>query len=298
MGALLRRHFAKTGDSVTVLSRKSSTDSVVWDGQSLGDWVNHLDGADVLINLAGRTVNCRYSTENMNEIMQSRVRSVRVLGEALAKVNQPPKVWLQASTATIYAHRLDAPNDELTGILGGDEPGAPATWNSSIAVAKAWENELEQWDIPGVRRVALRSAMTMSRDKGSVFDVFATLARRGLGGRLGSGRQYVSWIHEADFAASIDFLIRSDLAGPVNICSPNPVPQVEFARALRDAVGIPFGLPATEWMIEIGTWAMRTESELVLKSRRVVPTRLLQAGFTFKFPEWGAAAKDLITNPG
>jgi hypothetical protein len=204
-------------------------------------------------------------------------------------------VWLQASTATIYTHRFDAANDEITGILGGDEPGAPPKWTASIGIAKAWEAALEAAPTPSTRKVALRSAMTMSVDEGSVFDVFSRLTRRGLGGPIAGGRQYVSWIHEADFCRSISFLLeRDDLEGPVNLTSPNPLPQREFARILREAWGVRLGLPATSWMIEIGTLAMRTESELVLKSRRVVPTRLLEAGFEFQFPDWEAAARELV----
>jgi uncharacterized protein (TIGR01777 family) len=247
-----------------------------------------------VINLAGRTVNCRYNAENLRQMMDSRVDSTLVIGQAIAQAKNPPKVWLQSSTATIYSHRLDAPNDELTGILGGDEPGVPAKWVASTRIAKAWEQALADAETPGTRKVALRSAMTMSIDKGSVFDVLAGLARRGLGGRLGTGRQYVSWIHEHDFAQAVQFLIDHELDGPVNLCSPNPLPQAEFARLLRQAVGVPFGIAATEWMVELGTWVMRTESELVLKSRRVIPTRLQQAGFVFELPEWGSACAELV----
>ncbi len=295
IGALLKRHFATRGDEVIVLSRSERPGVSRWDGENLGPWVDAIDGADVLINLAGQSVNCRYTAKNLDAMMQSRVRSVRVLGQALLQTT-PPRVWLQAATATIYTHRFDAPNDELTGIIGGDEVGAPRTWNASIAIAKAWEAELDAAETPGVRKVAMRSAMTMSPDRGSIFDVLATLARRGLGGRQGSGRQYVSWIHEHDFAHAVQFLIdHESLDGPVNVCSPNPLPQVEFAATLRQALGVRIGVPATAWMIEIGTRIMRTESELVLKSRRVVPTRLLQAGFEFRFPDWPSAARDLAS---
>ncbi len=291
VGAVLRRHFEARGDEVVVLSRR---EGVRWDGATLGPWASEFDGADVVINLAGRTVNCRYDEANLREMMESRVRSTQVVGEAIQMAKRPPQVWLQASTATIYAHRLDAPNDEVDGVLGGDEPGAPPKWNASIAIAKAWENALDAVSTPHTRKIALRSAMTMSADAGSVFDVLSRLTRRGLGGTLGSGRQYVSWIHEDDFAAAVQFLIdREDLAGAVNVCAPEPLPQSEFARALRAAWGVPIGLPAPAVLIEMGTWAMRTESELVLKSRRVVPRRLLEAGFRFRHPSWSEAAREL-----
>ncbi len=293
MGAILRRHFAAREDQVIVLSRTGETR---WDGQTLGPWAEHLEGADVVINLAGRTVNCRYTVENLRQMMDSRVDSTRVIGQAIAQAKNPSKVWLQSSTATIYSHRLDAPNDELTGIIGGDEPGVPSKWVASTEIAKAWEQALWDAKTPGTRKVAMRSAMTMSPDPGSVFDVLARLAKRGLGGTLGNGRQYVSWIHELDFANAVQFLIdREGLDGAMNLCSPNPLPQRDFARVLRQAVGVRFGLRAPGLMVEIGTRAMRTESELVLKSRRAVPTRLLQAGFTFRFPTWQDASSYLTS---
>ncbi len=298
VGAVLLRHFASRGDEVVVLSRAlpaaASYRIAHWDGKVIGPWADEVDGADVIINLAGRSVNCRYTEANLKLMMDSRVDSTRVMGQAISQSINPPRVWLQASTATIYKHRLDASNDEITGILGGDEPGAPYKWNASIAIARAWEKALEEAETPLTRKVALRSAMTMSPDKGSIFDVLASLAKRGLGGRLGSGQQYISWIHEHDFAQAIQFLIDSDMSGPVNLCSPNPLPQAEFMRVLRGAVGAKIGLAANAWMVEIGTWAMRTESELVLKSRRVVPTRLVEAGFEFEFPAWDGACGDLV----
>ena len=179
--------------------------------------------------------------------------------------------------------------------MGGDEPGAPFTWNASIKIAKAWEAEFDAPVTPKTRKVAMRSAMTMSPDKGSVFAVFADLARKGLGGRLGNGKQFVSWIHEQDFAAAISFLIEHDeISGPVNLCSPNPLPQAEFMKILRKAVGAPFGFPAPSPLVELGTRFMKTESELVLKSRRVIPSILLKHGFEFQFPTWNEAVADLV----
>ena len=294
VGRFLQRVFRERGDEVVVLSRSDREGSVAWDGETLGPWAAELDGADVVVNLAGRTVNCRYNERNLREMMDSRVLSTRAVGRAIAAASQPPRVWLQASTATIYAHRLDAPNDERTGILGGDEPGAPPKWNASVAIAKAWEAELEAADTPRTRKVALRTAMTMSPDRDGIFGTMATLARRGLGGPAASGRQYVSWIHEEDFARALLFLIeRDDLNGPINVTSPNPLPNREFFRILREAVGARIGLPATAWMLEIGALAMGTETELLLKSRRVVPTRLLEAGFTFRYADWPEAAREL-----
>ncbi len=280
VGSILARHFHELGHDVVVLSRMTSNTLgrvVPWDGISLGDWVHEIDGADVVINLAGRSVNCRYTSENRRQILESRIKSTHAVGQAIAAAKQPPKLWLQSSTATIYAHRYDAANDEITGIIGGNEPNAPDTWRFSIDVAQAWEQAARQFQMPRTRQVLLRSAMVMSPDKGGVFDTLLDLTRKGLGGQAGSGRQYVSWIHEQDFVRAIEWLIEHhDLNGPVNLAAPNPLPNVAFMAALRQAAHIPFGLPTATWMLELGAWFMRTETELLLKSRRVVPSRLLQ----------------------
>jgi hypothetical protein len=226
--------------------------------------------------------------------MDSRVNSTRAVGEAIAAAQSPPKVWLQASTATIYAHRYDADNDEITGIIGGSEPDAPDTWKFSIDVATAWEKAATVADTPNTRKVLMRSALTLSPDRGGIFDVLMGLVRRGLGGTAGSGKQYMSWLHERDFVRSVYWLIdHEELSGAVNLAAPNPLPNAEFMRILREAAGAPIGLPAAEWMLAVGAVLVRTETELVLKSRRVVPTRLLQSGFEFEFPTWENAAHDL-----
>ncbi|HTE17899.1 MAG TPA: TIGR01777 family oxidoreductase [Armatimonadota bacterium] len=297
VGTVVARAFHGEGHEVVVLSR-TPTDAawrvVGWDAETLGDWAAELEGADVVLNLAGRSVNCRYTPENRSAILESRVRSTRVVGEAIVRARRPPPVWLQASTATLYAHSYDAANDEATGIVGGSEAGAPDTWRFSIDVARAWEDALAEAETPHTRKVALRSAMTMSPDRGGIFDVLLGLVRRGLGGRAGSGRQYVSWIHEGDFLRALHWLIQhEEVAGPVNVCAPNPLPNAEFMRTLREAWGSPIGLPATEWMLAAGALALGTETELILKSRRVVPGRLQSAGFTFDFPHWPDAARDL-----
>lgn len=297
VGTVLARAFQRDGHDVVVLSRtatKAPWTAVAWDGTSLGPWAKEIDGADVVINLAGRSVNCRYTPENREAIMQSRLRSTRVVGEAVAEASRPPRVWLQASTATIYSHRYDAPNDEATGIIGGAEADAPDTWRFSIDVATSWEQELDHAKVPNTRKVKLRSAMTMSPDRGGIFDTLLTIVRRGLGGRSGDGRQYISWVHETDFIRAIYWLIdHEEVDGPVNIAAPEPLPNAEFMRELRAAWGITVGLPAATWMLHLGAVFMRTETELILKSRRVVPGILTEHGFSFQFPQWRAAAEDL-----
>ncbi|MFJ6000154.1 DUF1731 domain-containing protein [Streptomyces sp. NPDC092370] len=296
VGAILKRALDAAGHDVVVLSRHpAGPDEVHWDGASLGPWAAEIDGSDVVVNLAGRSVNCRYTPANLREMMDSRVHSARVVGEAIAAAARPPAVWLQMSTATVYAHRFDAPHDETGGVIGGAEPGVPSYWGYSVDIAKAWEREQQSADTPHTRKVALRAAMVMSPDRGGVFDVLSRLARFGLGGPVAGGGQYVSWIHDRDFARAIEFLVaRDDIEGPVNLAAPGPLPQRAFMRALRTAWGVPVGLPATRWMAEIGAFVLRSDTELLLKSRRVVPGRLLEAGFAFDHPAWPTAAEDLV----
>jgi uncharacterized protein (TIGR01777 family) len=297
LGSLLARAFVAEGHEVVVLSRSPGAAPwrvVEWDAANVGPWAAELDGADVVIDLAGRSVDCRYTARNRELIMRSRVDATRAVGEAIRSTAHAPPLWLQMSTATIYSHRYDAPNDELTGVLGGAEPNAPDSWRFSIDVARAWEQTLHDAATPATRKVAMRTAMVMSPDEGGVFSVLLRLVRLGLGGRAGDGRQYVSWIHDADFVAAVRWLIAHDeVAGPVNLAAPAPLPNAEFMRMLRQAWGMPVGLPAARWMLELGAFALRTETELVLKSRRVVPGRLLAGGFVFTYPEWRSASDDL-----
>jgi hypothetical protein len=300
VGRMLTRAFAGADHEVWTLTRSNPSAGqhlmITWDGKSLGPWAKALEGADVLINLAGRSVNCRYNDTNRLEIINSRIKSTRVLGNALSQMSNPPKVWLQASTATIYAHTFGPPNDEFTGTIGGNEPNVPETWKFSIDVAQAWENAFNETPLQNTRKVLLRSSMVMSPDRDGIFDTLLRLVRRGLGGSAGNGRQFVSWIHENDFVRALNWIIDNpDLEGAVNVCSPNPLSNAEFMRALRDAAGMKFGLPASKWMLEVGAVFMRTETELILKSRKVVPGKLLRSGFSFEYPEWSTAAKELCS---
>ena len=299
VGTVLARAFQKDGHDVTVLSRhavKLPWRVVEWDGRSPGSWTSEIDGADVVINLAGRSVNCRYNESNRRQMMDSRLDSTKVVGEAIAVAKDPPKVWLQASTATVYAHRFDAPNDDVTGTIGGHEPDAPDTWNFSIDVATEWERVANEAATPNTRKVLMRSAMIMSPDRGGIFDTMLMLVRLGLGGTAADGRQYISWIHDQDFIRSVYWLIEhEELSGPINLSSPKPLPNKEFMRVVREAWGMPIGLPAAKWMLELGAVLMQSETELILKSRRVVPRLLAESGFEFEFPDWEAAARDLVS---
>jgi len=299
VGTVLARAFQKDGHDVTVLSRhavKLPWRVVEWDGRSPGNWKSEIDDADVVINLAGRSVNCRYNQSNRRQMMDSRLDSTKVVGEAIAVAKDPPKVWLQASTATVYAHRFDAPNDDVTGTIGGHEPDAPDTWNFSIDVATEWERVANEAATPNTRKVLMRSAMIMSPDRGGIFDTMLMLVRLGLGGTAADGRQYISWIHDQDFIRSVYWLIEhEELSGPINLSSPKPLPNKEFMRVVREAWGMPIGLPAAKWMLELGAVLMQSETELILKSRRVVPRLLAESGFEFEFPDWEAAARDLVS---
>lgn len=297
IGGILARAFRARGEDVVILSRHGAGEarSVAWDARTLGPWAAEIDGADVVINLAGRLVHCRYSKDNLAEMLCSRVDSTRAVGQAIERASRPPRVWLQMSTATIYAHRFDAPNDEDTGVIGGGEPGAARHWDFSIEIGKAWERAQGEARTPATRKVALRSALVMSSQRGAVFDILLGLVRAGLGGSIAGGRQFVSWIHEDDFVRAVDFLVaHEDLAGPVNVAAPNPLPQRDFMAALRDSAGRRLGLPCTRWMAAVGAFVLGTDTELVLKSRRVAPTRLLEAGFRFQQPDWPGAARNLV----
>jgi uncharacterized protein (TIGR01777 family) len=297
VGTATARHFHSLGHEVVVLSRSPRVApwrTVVWDARSVAGWVTELDGADLVLNLAGRSVDCRYGLRNREEILRSRVDSVHAVAGAINRARRPPPLWLQMGTATIYTHRFDAPNDERHGLVGVGESCAPDAWRFSHRVAESWEASVSESPTPGTRRVILRTAMVMTPDPGGVFDRLLQLVRCGLGGPVAGGRQFVSWIHEADFLTALEFLkAHPEIEGPVNLAAPNPLPHRDFMRMLRKAWGRSFGLPATRWMLEIGAFMLRTESELVLKSRRVVPGRLVEAGFPFRLPEWSGAATDL-----
>ncbi len=295
LGQVLARHFLAQGREVVVLTRKpevrrDTVRQIRWDGETLGDWARELEGAEALINLAGRSVNCRYHQRNRKQMLDSRVHSTRVLGEAVARCANPPCVWLNSSTATIYRHTFGPPWDESGEI--GSAPEAKDAF--SIEVACAWEKAFNDARAPATRKVLLRSAMVLGHGRNSVFPALLRLVRCGLGGSLAGGRQFASWIHQADFCRAIDWLLqRRDISGPVNLAAPHPVTNAQLMRTLRQVCRVPLGIPTPLWLLEIGAFFLRTESELIIKSRRVVPGRLLASGFEFRFPEIESALRDL-----
>lgn len=295
LGQLLGRHLRSRGWEPVVLTRTPSLSAdfpeLPWDARTLEGWARSLDGAEAVINLAGRSVNCRFTPKNRRLIMDSRVDSTRVLGEAIARCHAPPRVWLNASTATLYRHTFGAPHDESSTDFS---PTPEAKDAYSVEVGRAWEKAFDDAVTPPTRKVALRTTLVFGTVAGGVFQILRRLARLGLGGRMGSGRQYVSWIHDGDFCRAVEWILtHTDLHGPINLAAPQPVTNAEMMRLFRQECGIPMGLPAAEWMLEVGAFFMRTETELLLKSRRVVPGKLLADGFKFEFPDMTAALRDL-----
>lgn len=286
LGRLLARYFREKGWEVSALVRDPAGDFervkgvryMGWDGGTLGDWVEVLEGAELVVNLAGRTVNCRYGRKHREEILRSRVESTRALGEAVAACGKPPRLWINSSTATIYRHAEDGPQDERTGEIGK---------GFSVEVAQAWERAFFQASVPGaVRKVALRTSMVVAREKGTVFDYLFTLSRWGLGGRMGSGRQRVSWVSGTDFCRVVAWCVENEGAeGIYNVVAPGVVTNAEWMAAFRRVAGRGWGLPATRWMLELGAFLLRTETELILKSRWVEARRLREEGFVFHDPE-------------
>ena len=296
IGTFLQEKLAAHGYDVVVLTRSpheanGAIRQLRWDGQRLSDWTSELDGACALINLSGRSVNCRYNERNRRDILESRVDSTRVLGEAVARSTKPPPVWLNASTATIYKHTFERPMDEATGVIEATPEAKDAF---SIEVARAWEQTLSEAPTPATRKVALRTAMVFAASEGGVYRTLRSLARWGLGGPIAGGHQFISWIHEDDFCRAVEWLIdRDDLSGRVNVASPNPLPHRDMMRIILRELGVPLGLHATRWMLEVAAYIHRTEAELILKSRRVVPARLLESGFQFHFPRMEDAVHEI-----
>lgn len=296
LGRYLTRHFARRGREVVAVARRRegwSGDGMFleWDGRRAGPWALALEGAGLVVNLAGRSVNCRYHAANRREILASRVDSTRAIAAAIRACRVPPRVWMNAATATWYRHAEDRPQDEWRG-----EPGE----GFSVEVAQQWEEAFFGEATPAAtRKLALRTAMVLAREPGSVLEVLAGLARLGLGGSMGSGRQRVSWIHLEDWLEAIEFLERDPLAdGVFNLSAPQSPTNREWMAAIRTRLGMPLGLPSPHWLLELGARLRATETELVVKSRWVAPRRLREAGFRFRWPELDAALADLWAREG
>jgi uncharacterized protein (TIGR01777 family) len=296
LGRYLCRHWARKGYEIVAVARRRdgwSGDGMFlpWDGKNSGPWELALEGASVVVNLAGRSVNCRYDEKNRAEILESRVDSTRAIGKAIRQCAKPPALWINASTATIYRDASDAPQDEWKG-----EPGS----GFSVNVAQKWEEAFFRDPSPAVvRKVAVRTGIVMAWEERSAFAMMRKIACVGLGGALSGGRQRVSWIHMDDWLTALDFLAGNPLLdGVFNVTAPECPEQRDFQQVLREQVAMPIGLPATEWMVKLGAWALGTEAELVLKSRWAEPARLLDEGFRFRWTRWEPAANDLLQRRG
>ncbi|KAA1245593.1 TIGR01777 family oxidoreductase [Aquimarina sp. RZ0] len=290
LGKILIRHFQNEVDTIVILTRGETRITknlryIHWDAKTLGDWKNEINDADVLINMTGKSVDCRYNNKNKKLILSSRIASTEILGKAIAQAKNPPKTWLNASTATIYRHSLDKKMDELSGEMGT---------GFSVNVARNWEKSFFSQQTPQTRKVALRTSIVLGKNGGALPPLL-TLVKMGFGGKQGIGNQKFSWIHETDFARSIDFIINNiKLEGPVNIVSPEPSTNYKLMKSLRQIIKIPIGIPLGGSILEIGAHIIQTETELVLKSRNVITKKLEHSGFRFQYPDLTTALLHLI----
>ena len=289
LGNAIIKHFRNSVQEVIVLTRGPERQDgnvryLNWDGKTTGSWAKEIDSSDVVINLTGKSVDCRYTEKNKAGIISSRVNATKILGEIIRKSASPPKMWINAASATIYRNAEDKEMSESDGEMGS---------GFSVEVCKQWEDAFNKAHTPLTHKVSLRISMVLGRS-GGVMPVLEKLVRTGLGGKMGSGNQYISWIHEVDFINAIIYFIQNHRSGVYNLAAPEPILNKDFMKLLRERTGMIIGLPATEWMLEIGAFVLRTETELVLKSRRVVPARLLSEGFTFRFNTAESAINDLV----
>lgn len=294
LGLSLAKHLADGGYGVSILSRSAPRVAgpwrhVAWDARTLGDWHRVLDGAAALVNLVGRTVDCVKTPDHCDEILRSRLEATQVLGEAVRACAVPPSVWVQMGTAHVYGDPPEVVCDERSPFGLGLAP----------LVGRAWEEAFRASALPSQRPVVLRTSFVIGRDRGAgggALSRLRTLARFGLGGRVGSGRQGMSWIHELDMNRIIERAIGdSSMQGAYIASAPNPVAQVEFMRSLRQAMGMPIGLPAFAWMVRLGApLLLKTDPELALYGRYVIPRRLLGEGFEFRYPSLGPALAELL----
>lgn len=279
LGKSLIEYFSPKFDNITVLTRGKSRlikniKYLNWDAENIDDWQQEIEGSDVLINMTGRSVDCRYNQKNKKIILNSRVNSTKVLDQAIQNSIEPPKVWLNSSTATIYRHSLDIEMSENGGEIGS---------GFSVEVAKAWENAFFSSVKTGTRKIALRTSIVFGKG-GGAFTPIKNLAKLGFGGKQGLGNQKVSWIHIDDFVRSIEFILQTeDINGVINLAAPKPTNNFKLMKTVRNSLGVPFGIPLPKGLLEIGARLIQTETELILKSRNVIPTKLLKAGFKFKY---------------
>jgi uncharacterized protein (TIGR01777 family) len=291
LGGVIAKYYADKAEQIIILSRNDYPGSgniktILWDGKNEGDWVKQLDGADMLINLCGKNVNCRYTAKNRQEIIDSRKLPTKLLGRVIQEMAKPPKLWINVTSATIYRHAEDRPQDEETGEMGS---------GFSIDVCNIWEHTFFEINTPRTRKIALRMGIVLGRNDGA-FPRLLNLVKAGMGGQQGDGEQYVSWIHQQDAAQCTEWLLdHENLEGVFNCTAPVAIKNKDLMHTIRKAYGVPFGLPAPQWLLEAGAIIIGTETELILKSRWVIPKRLLDAGYVFQFIEAAHAIHDILS---
>lgn len=286
LGKNLEKYFIEKGNEVYILTRNPKRkNEIYWDAKTLGEWKNSIEDSDVLINLTGKSVDCRYTEKNKKEIYDSRINSTKVLQRAVDHCVNKPKIWLNASSATIYVHSETQLNTEENGIIGDD---------FSMNICKSWEKEFFTIKHENVRKVALRTSIVLG-EHGGAFPKLKMIAKLGLGGKQGRGDQNVSWIHIDDFCKAVEWSINHEnISGAINITAPNPLSNEELMKKLRNRLKIPFGLNAPVWQMEIASVFLGTETELVLKSRNAYPEILIKNGFEFSYPTIDSAFQNLI----
>ncbi|WP_404985450.1 TIGR01777 family oxidoreductase [Chryseobacterium sp. M5] len=286
LGKNLEKYFTEKGNQVYILTRNPKRkNEILWDAKTLGEWKNLLENSDVLINLAGKSVDCRYTDKNKQEIYDSRINSTKILQQAVNNCINKPKIWLNASSATIYVHSEIHLNTEANGIIGDD---------FSMNICKSWEKEFFKTENEETRKVALRTSIVLGNN-GGAFTKLKLITKLGLGGKQGRGNQNISWIHIDDFCKAVEYIIENEnISGEINVTAPNPLSNEEFMRKLRKEMKIPLGLNAAAWQLEIASILLKTETELLLKSRNVYPEKLMKSGFNFTYPDVETAFKDLV----
>ena len=285
LGKALENYFTERHHEVWILTRNPKRkNEISWDAKTLGSWTNALEDAEVLINMTGKSVDCRYNDDNKAEILRSRIDSTNVLQEAIDLCKNPPKIWLNSSSASTYIHAETLLMTEHEGIIGDD---------FSMNVCKAWEKAFFAKTNPNIRKVALRTSIVLGK-VGGAFPKLKTIVRLGCGGQQGRGNQKVSWIHIEDFCQAIYFIIQDEkIEGAINITSPQPIGNKNFMKILRKEMHIPFGIPSPKFLLEFSSIFLQTETELLLKSRNVYPQRLLDFGFEFKYKSLEEAFESL-----
>ncbi|PIF46552.1 hypothetical protein CLU96_3590 [Chryseobacterium sp. 52] len=288
LGEGLEKYYKEKGAQVYILTRNPKRDNeIYWDARTLGEWKNTVEGADVLINLTGKSVDCRYNEKNKKEIYNSRIDSTKILQQAVEQCKIQPKVWLNAASATIYVHSETQLNTEENGVVGDD---------FSMNICKSWEKEFFKVQNQKVRKVALRTSIVLGTN-GGAFPKLRMITRLGLGGKQGRGEQKVSWIHIDDFCKAVEWIIdHENISRAINITAPNPLSNESLMKKMRTHLKIPFGLNAPVWQLEIASLFLNTETELLLKSRNVYPEKLIKSGFQFSYPDLDTALSDLLKN--